>query len=130
MTTDPIANLINTLKTSSKAGKDIVVVPHSKLKEAILAVLAEEGYVKSFSKKGKKVQKTIEVELAYTGTTPRITDAVRVSRPSKRMYYGVSDIHPVRQGYGRLIMSTPKGILSDAKARKEGVGGEPLFKIW
>jgi small subunit ribosomal protein S8 len=130
MVTDPIADLINILKTGSVARKESVTVPHSNLKESILEVLQKEGFVKSFSKKGKKVQKTIEVELVYEAGKPKITGAARVSKPSKRSYLGVKEITPVRQGYGRLIVSTPKGILSDATARKEKVGGEPLFKIW
>jgi small subunit ribosomal protein S8 len=79
MVTDPIADLINILKTGSVARKESVTVPHSNLKESILEVLQKEGFVKSFSKKGKKVQKTIEVELVYEAGKPKITGAALAS---------------------------------------------------
>ena len=130
MVTDPISDLINILKTGSVARKETVALPHSALKESILEVLQQEGFVKAYSRKGKAVQKTIEVELACDGGKPKISGTARMSKPSKRSYLGFKDIHPVRQGFGRLVMSTPKGILTDTAARKERVGGEPLFKIW
>ncbi|HYC34455.1 MAG TPA: 30S ribosomal protein S8, partial [Candidatus Paceibacterota bacterium] len=83
-----------------------------------------------FSKKGKKVVKTLEVELMYEEGKPRITDVERVSKFSRRVYQGAKDLKPVRNGYGIMVLTTPKGILSDKTARKEKVGGEALFKIW
>ncbi len=130
MTTDSVSDLIIQLKNASLAKKDIVTVPYSAYKASIADVLVKEGYIKSATKKGKKVQKSLEMELIYTDGKPRINDVERISKVSKRMYYGFSEIRPVRQGYGRLILSTPKGILTGIEARKEKVGGEPLFRIW
>ena len=128
---DIIAELTNNLKISSLAGKETVTFPYSKLREAILTNLEAQGFIKSFAKKGKKVIKTITVELAYEADgSPKIQGVDQISKYSRRLYYKAGDVHSVRNGYGALILTTPKGIMSDRQARKEKVGGEPLFKIW
>ena len=118
------------MKNASLAGKESISVPASKLKNAILECLKKEGYVSKFSKKNKKGQPIFEVDLIYTDKKPRITDVDRVSKQSRRVYFGMKDIHSVRNGTGLLVLSTPKGIMSGKQARKEQVGGEVLFKIW
>jgi small subunit ribosomal protein S8 len=101
------------------------------MRESILVTLEKAGFIKSFSKKGKKVIKTIEVELAYEDDkSPKIQGAQQVSKYSRRLYYKADEIFPVRNGYGSLVITTPKGVMTDREARKEKVGGEPLFKIW
>jgi small subunit ribosomal protein S8 len=127
---DAISDLIIRIKNASDARKESVVVPHSKMKAAILDVLAKEGFVGDIAKKGKKVQKSIEVGLVYDEYGPKVKGVQRVSHLSKRIYGGVKDLKPVKQGHGILILTTPKGIMTDAQARKEKVGGELLFKIW
>jgi len=127
---DVIAELINNLKIGNLAGKETVTLPYSKMRESILEVLQREGFIKSYSKKGKKVIKTLEVELAYEEGKAKIQDVQQISKYSRRLYYKASEVHGVRSGYGALIITTPKGILTDRQARKEKVGGEPLFKIW
>ena len=122
--------MIIRIKNASDSKKESVVFPHSKLKLAILDTLLKEGFIKSFGKKGKKVVKWIEVGLAYEGDAPKIHGVERVSKTSKRVYQKAQDIRPVRNGYGLMVLSTPKGILTDSAARKEKVGGEALFKIW
>lgn len=126
---DPIANMLIMLKNASLVNKASVVMPHSKMKEAVLALLKEEGYVKAVKVEGD-AKKTIEVALEYKGKAPRITGVTRISKSSKRVYTGVKTIAPVRYGHGLLVLSTPKGIMSDKMARKELVGGEVLFSIW
>jgi small subunit ribosomal protein S8 len=128
--TDPISNFIVQIQNASFVGKAIVTVPHSNLIASIADLLVRKGYVKSAKKQGKKVQKTLEVELATVDGRPRVSGVQRLSKPSKRLYRGHSEIYPVKQGYGTLVVSTPKGILSDDEARKEKVGGEILFTIW
>jgi small subunit ribosomal protein S8 len=130
MVRDPISDFIIQLKNGSTAGKESVTVSFSKLKFAIAQVLEREGFVGAIQKKGKKTKKYLEVVLKYEGKTPRITEVGRVSRLSQRLYYKVKDIHGVKQGHGALILTTPKGIMTDREARKANVGGEPLFKIW
>jgi small subunit ribosomal protein S8 len=139
MVKDNVANLIIKIKNAGVASNATCDVPHSKMNEAILTLLEKEGYIKSFSsskkkdrvKAGKKAIKSIEVEIAYDGEgKAKIEGVERVSKLSKRTYSGVANIRPVRSGYGMLVISTPKGILSDKEAKKAHVGGEVLFKIW
>jgi small subunit ribosomal protein S8 len=115
---DPISNMLIMIKNASLANKDKVVFPYSKLKLAIGECLAKEGYVKSVSKKVKKDQAVIEVELVYTDKKPKISEVERISKQSRRVYFGMDDIHVVKGGTGLLVLSTPKGILSE-KSRSE-----------
>lgn len=130
MVTDPISDFIIQMKNASDAHKASFTLPYSKVKAAIADVLVKEGFIKAASKKGKKVQKSLEIELVHENGTPKIKGVERMSKVSKRMYFGFGDIRPVRQGFGRMLITTPKGILTDKEARKAKVGGEPLFKIW
>ena len=130
MVTDPIGDFIVRLVNASAIKKDVVSVPFSNFKLAIAEKLKEVGYVKEVEKKGKKVKKTIDVVLAYTDAGARIHGVKRVSKPGRRLYRGAHEIHSVRYGHGTLVLSTPKGIKTDKEARKENVGGEPLFQIW
>ncbi|MEQ1499831.1 MAG: 30S ribosomal protein S8 [Parcubacteria group bacterium] len=128
--TDPIADMIIRMKNASDSKKESVVFPHSKLKLAILDVLLKEGFVKSFGKKGKKIAKWIEVGLIYDEGSPRISGVERVSKTSKRVYNKTKDIRKVKNGVGVLVLSTPKGIMTDKMAKEAKVGGEAMFKIW
>ncbi len=127
---DSISNMLIMIKNASLASKKSVVLPCSKLKLAIGECLVKEGYIKSISKKIKKEQSVLEIKLIYIDKKPKITEVERVSKQSRRIYFGMKDIHTVRGGLGLLVLSTPKGILSGKNARKEQVGGEALFKIW
>lgn len=130
MVNDPISDFIIRIKNAGEIGKDLILVPYSEIKYAISEVLHKEGFAKSISKKGKKVKKFIEVGIAYKEGKPRVNGVKRISKPSKRIYKNVADLKPVKQGYGMLVLSTPKGILSGKEAKKEKVGGEALFEIW
>lgn len=131
MVTDPISNMIISMKNGALVSKETVVVPFSKLKYAIAQCLKENGYISEVSKKTEKKNVPIlEIALAYNGGAPRIHDVKRMSKPSRRTYLGVHDIRSVKNGHGMVVLSTPKGILSDKQARKEMVGGEALFMIW
>lgn len=128
---DSISNLVTQLKNGSAVKKDVVVVPLSNFVADVAEALARKGYVKPGVKKGKKIQKLLEIGLIYNPDgTPRISDAVRISKPSKRIYKGYAEIFGIKQGHGSTFYSTSKGILSDDEARKEKVGGEVLFNIW
>jgi small subunit ribosomal protein S8 len=126
---DSIANFINKLKIASKARKESVLFPSSRLILSIAETLERKGYIASFAKKGKK-GRYVEVMLAYDGTFARLSGVKRISRLSKRVYKGAKDLRPVRNGYGSAILSTPKGILLDTEARAQKVGGEVLFEVW
>lgn len=127
---DGISDLIVRIKNASDARKESVSIPHSKIKVAILDVLEREGYIKGIVKKGKKIHKSLEVGLVYDEYGPRVKGVERVSKLSKRIYGGARDLKPVMQGHGVLVITTPKGIMTDSEARKAKVGGELLFKIW
>ena len=120
------------IKNAGTAGKESVSIPHSKVKLAIAQVLLLEGYVASLNKKGKKDEKAkvIDVGVMYKNGEAKIKGVQRISKPSRRVYLGVKEVYPVRQGFGLLVLSTPKGILTGKEARKEKVGGEVLFKVW
>jgi small subunit ribosomal protein S8 len=131
MVNDPIGDLINRLVNAGAVKKASVAVPFSTLKSAVADKLVAAGYVAGAEKKGKKVKKTLDIVLKYSPEgAPRISGVKRISKPGRRIYKGVLDIHPVRYGKGSLIISTPKGILTDKEAREHKVGGEAMFEIW
>ena len=118
------------MKNGSLAGKESVLLPYSKVKHAISECLKKEGYIDFVSKKIRKDQPVLEVGLIYIDKKPKITEVERISKQSKRVYFGMKNIHSVRNGSGLLVLSTPKGILGGKEARREHVGGEALFRIW
>ena len=131
MVTDPIADFIIRLKNAGAVKKTSVSVPFSMLKMAVAEKLKDAGYVKAVEKKGKKVRKTLDVVLEYSEAgSHKIVGVKRISKPGRRVYKSVREIRPVRYGHGALILSTPKGIMTDTEARQEKVGGEALFEIW
>lgn len=129
--TDPIADMLARLKNGVLAKKAKVLVPQSKVKQEIAEILLKAGYLKSIDKKGKKIKKFLELELAYDeNKASKINDTTRVSRPSRRVYVGSKEIPKIRQGYGMSIISTNKGLMTDREARKAKLGGEILFQIF
>ena len=127
---DTIGDFIVRLKNAGAVGHKEVQMPHSKLREAIANKLAAVGYLTSVTVDGKDVKKTLVVSLKYDNGQHAIVDVKRVSKPGRRLYAKVEEIYPVKFGKGHLILSTPKGILTDREAREAKVGGEQLFKIW
>lgn len=131
MMTDPISDMIIRIKNAAMAGNEVVSMPQSKVKLAIANKLKEKGIVAEVASRGKNVGKTIELTLTQDEKGKyAFRDVKRVSKPGCRVYFGSQDIRPVMGGLGFLVISTPKGILTGDEARKEKVGGEPLFEIW
>lgn len=130
MVTDPIGDMLSQIRNVGAVKKATFSLPFSKLRFAVADALVKEGYLASVTKKGKKVVKLMEIGLLYVDGKPRVSGTTRLSKPSRRVYYGVDDIKKIRQGYGLLMLSTPDGIRSGSEARKKKVGGEALFKIW
>ena len=119
------------MKNGAMVSKETIVIPFSKLKHAIAVCLKEAGYIADVSKKTEKNNiSVLEITMAYNDGAPRLHDVLRMSKPSRRTYLGVHDLRPVKNGHGIVVLSTPKGILTDKQARKEAVGGEALFMIW
>jgi small subunit ribosomal protein S8 len=131
MVGDTVGDFIIQLKNAGMVGKKHVSLPYSKLKHAIADKLVAEGYIVEAKKDGKKVGKTLEVTLKYgTNGDHHIRGVKRVSKPGRRLYIKASEIYPVKFGKGRMVLSTPAGILTGEEARTQNVGGEQLFIIW
>jgi small subunit ribosomal protein S8 len=129
--TDPIADMLTRIRNSQMRGKSVVLTPASKLRVRVLEVLADEGYIRGFEEtKGEDGHPAIEISLKYYEGEPVIRELKRVSKPGRRVYMGVNDIPSVRQGLGVSIVSTSKGVMSDANARAANVGGEVLCTIF
>ena len=130
MVGDTIGDFIIRLKNAGAVGKTEVSVPHSKLRLAVAEKLIKSGYLASLREHGKKAQKTLIVTLKYEDGTHAIRGVKRVSKPGRRLYTKVADIHKVKFGQGHLILSTPAGLLTNEEAKEQNVGGEQLFIIW
>lgn len=128
---DPIGDLITRIRNAQMRRHHSMAVPASKLRGCVLDVLADEGYIRGYSRieqDGKKPE--FEIELKYFEGSPVITNIKRVSKPGRRVYSSVSDLPSVRNGLGISVVSTPKGVMSDAAARAANVGGEVLFQVY
>ena len=131
--TDTIADLLTRIRNASTAKHETVDVPASNMKKAIVQILVDEGYVKSYTVIDDKSnsQGIIRIVLKYgAGKQPAITGLKRVSKPGLRVYTNVEDMPKVLKGLGIAILSTSKGVMTDKKARVENVGGEVLAYIW
>lgn len=123
-------DLLTKLKNAQAVKKENVKVAHSKMDEKILELLKENDYIEDLEKKGKGTKRVLDIKLKYHNDKGVIEGIKFISKPSRRLYIGHKEIKPVRHGYGLLILSTPKGILTGKEAKKMKVGGEALFKIW
>jgi small subunit ribosomal protein S8 len=131
MVGDTIGDFIIRLKNAGAVGKGVVSVPYSKLRHAVADKLVEAGYLESVTSSGETpAAKKLEVSLRYENGNHRISGVKRLSKPGRRLYTKVTDIHPVKFGKGHLILSTPAGILTGGEAKEKRVGGEQLFIIW
>jgi small subunit ribosomal protein S8 len=128
---DPVGDMLTRIRNSSMRGKSTVETPASKLRGWVLDVLKDEGYIRGYeATTGKDGHPALEISLKYFDGTPVIRELKRVSTPGRRVYAGVKDIPSVRQGLGIAIVSTPKGVMSDAQARTDNVGGEVLCTVF
>ncbi len=128
---DPIADMLTRIRNSQLRGKSTVMTPGSKLRAWVLDVLADEGYILGYEQTtDERGHPAIEISLKYYEGEPVIRELKRVSKPGRRVYMGANDIPQVRQGLGVSIVSTPKGVMSDAAARSANVGGEVLCTVF
>jgi len=123
---DPISDMLTRIRNAQMANKPSVAIPSSKVKVAIAKVLKDEGYVEDFVVHENKGISTLEIGLKYYAGYPVIERIDRVSRPGLRVYKGAGDIPRVMNGLGVAIVSTPKGVMTDRKARATNTGGEVL----
>jgi small subunit ribosomal protein S8 len=136
MHSDPIADMLTRIRNGLMAGHSSVTLPSSKMKLAIAQIMKEEGYIEDFTTvlPEGQVQPTLRISLKYVGERrqkrPVISGMERISTPGRRIYSGRKDIPWVLSGMGIAILSTPQGVMTGARARKLGVGGEVLCKVW
>jgi small subunit ribosomal protein S8 len=127
--TDPIADMLTRIRNGQKARKVSVSMPASTAKEAIAVVLKDEGYITSFETSGEGAEMTLSVELKYFEGVPVIENVKRISKPGLRVYRGKEDLPKVLGGLGIAIVSTSAGVMSDRRAREQGVGGEVICVV-
>jgi small subunit ribosomal protein S8 len=130
MVIDPIGDMLVRIKNAGLSQRPSVVVTFSDLKMRIANILAREGYLTSAAKKTRKGLPVLELTLAYTGNDPKVKGTLRISKPSRRIYSPHDKLGFHHRNLGVLLLSTPKGILTQAEARKEHVGGEVLCRVW
>ena len=128
---DPLGDMLTRIRNAQMRGKSTVRTPASKLRAWVLDVLKDEGYIRGYeSAQSAAGLPELEISLKYFEGTPVIREIRRVSKPGRRVYSGVKNIPSVRQGLGVSIVSTPKGVMSDAAARSANVGGEVLCTVF
>lgn len=128
--TDPLGDMLTRIRNGQRARKDSVLTPASKLRARVLDVLQREGYIRGYSEEQMGPAAGIRIELKYFEGQPAIKHVARISKPGRRIYSGAQELPRVRNGLGITIVSTPKGVLSDAEAREQNVGGEVLAEVF
>lgn len=123
-------DLLTKIHNAQRAGKPSMKAPFSNMDMAVAEILVATGYVAGAAKKGRTPKRIIEVDIKYTEGAGAITGMKFLSVPSRRLYAGYKDLRRVKQGYGTAVISTPKGLMTIANARKQKLGGELLFEIW
>ncbi|WP_031550765.1 30S ribosomal protein S8 [Parvularcula oceani] len=128
---DPVGDMLTRIRNAQMRGMSKTNTPASKLRGRVLDVLEAEGYIRGYTKlEHPNNKREFEIELKYFDGQPVISKMKRVSKPGRRVYSSVRDISPVRNGLGISILSTPKGVMSDAAAREHNVGGEVLCQVY
>ncbi len=128
---DPIGDLLARIRNAQMRNRTAVMAPASKLRSWVLDVLKSEGFIKGYQAvQDDEGKKNLQIDLKYFDGQPVIKELKRISTPGRRVYTGVKDIPRVRQGLGIAIISTPKGVMSDSKARATNVGGEVLCTVF
>ncbi|MBU6165632.1 MAG: 30S ribosomal protein S8 [Alphaproteobacteria bacterium] len=127
---DPLGDMLTRIRNGQQARKDSVLTPASKLRTRVLDVLQREGFIRGYSSVLDGVHQNLRIDLKYFEGKPAIQHLARVSKPGRRVYSGATELPRVRNGLGITIVSTPKGVLSDAEAREQNVGGEVLCQVF
>jgi small subunit ribosomal protein S8 len=128
---DPLSDMIARIKNAATRKRSKVSTPASKLRARVLDVLAGEGYIRGYNLVEKPgAFPEFEIELKYFDGEPVIAEIARVSKPGRRVYSSIADLKPIKNGLGISILSTPKGVMSDAAAREANVGGEVLCRVY
>ncbi len=128
---DPIGDMLTRIRNAQMRRKTKTTTPASNMRSRVLEVLKDEGYIRGYAQiEQKGARPELEIELKYNNGEPAIREIKRVSKPGRRVYSSVKDIPTVANGLGVVILSTPKGVMSDWRAREENVGGEVLCNVF
>lgn len=127
---DPLGDMLTRIRNAQLRGRNTVTTPASKLRARVLDVLIEEGFIRAYGEVEKDGKAELEIQLKYFEGAPVISEIKRVSKPGRRVYSSIKDLSLVRNGLGVSILSTPKGVMSDAAARAQNVGGEILCRVY
>ncbi len=130
VSTDPIADMLSRIRNAIAVSKSEVTMPHSKVKESVAKLLKQSGFVENVSAEAANVGKTLKITINHPGTNAKITEISRISKPGRRMYVSADAIPVVKRGRGIVIVSTSKGVMVGADAKKQGVGGELICKVY
>jgi small subunit ribosomal protein S8 len=128
--TDPIADMLTRIRNAIASGHARVSLPHSKMKEAIAKILSENGFIENYKVEESGKFKALEITLVNESSNPSISSVERVSKPGRRIYTSSQDIPLVLGGRGMVIVSTSNGVMSGRDARKKGLGGELICRVW
>jgi small subunit ribosomal protein S8 len=128
--TDPVADMLTRIRNAINVGKREVVLPHSKIKEAVAAQLKRSGFVTDVKTSDLSVGRSLKIVINDDGEPARITEIARLSKPGRRYYASAADIPVVMRGRGVVIVSTSKGIMTGQQAKKQGIGGELICKVY
>jgi small subunit ribosomal protein S8 len=128
--TDPLGDMLTRIRNGQQARKDSILTPASRLRANVLDVLQREGYIRGYTEEELAGQKGLRIELKYFEGQPAIQHVARVSKPGRRVYSASRELPRIRNGLGITILSTPRGVLSDAEARDQNVGGEVLAEVF
>jgi small subunit ribosomal protein S8 len=128
--TDPIADMLTRIRNAIMASRHLVVLPHSKIKEAIAKILKDNGFIADYRVEANGIFKSLVLTVQPDGGRPAITALQRVSKPGRRVYTSADDIPLVLGGRGMVIVSTSGGVMSGREARQAGLGGELICKVW
>jgi small subunit ribosomal protein S8 len=128
--TDPIADMLTRIRNSLMVRKNVVSLPHSKVKEAVAKILKENNYIDSVRVTDARVGKTLELNLFKDGESSPITELRRTSTPGRRFYVTSSDIPTIKQGRGMVVISTSKGIMTGGQAKANKIGGELVCEVY
>lgn len=129
--TDPIADMLTRIRNALQAGHPQVILPSSKVKMEIARILQSEGFIGEFRREDDGLQGKIHIDLKYDKSNEGIILGIeRVSRPGRRVYKGKEEIPKTLGGLGVTVISTSRGVMTDTQARRHGVGGEVLFRVW
>jgi small subunit ribosomal protein S8 len=128
---DPLGDMLTRIRNAQRAKLAVTNCPHSSVRESVCAVLKDEGYIRGYNVvEGEGNKRSIDIELKYDEGAPVIHELKRISKPGRRIYSKIKDLQPFHNGLGIKIISTPRGVMPDYKARNENVGGEVLCQVY